>query len=239
MTYFNEHDAFAAAWLHNLYPEAVVDERDIRDVQPADVVGYERCHFFGGIGGWQLALELAGWGGACWTGSCPCQPFSAAGRKKAMSDERHLWPEFYRLIRECRPSVIFGEQVERAVVNGWLDLVFDDLEAEGYACGAHVLPACSVGARHIRQRIWWVANLVGQRCEKRKGKPKNAEFSWEQSTAYDTFQGGWKNRWKAEPGMGRVVHGVRPSNPEVRAFGNAIVPQLAATFIRAFMECET
>lgn len=72
-------------------------------------------------------------------------------------DPRHLWPAWYRLIRECRPPVLFGEQVEAAVGHGWLDLVCDDLEREGYAVGAVGLPAASVGAPHIRQRLWFVA----------------------------------------------------------------------------------
>jgi DNA (cytosine-5)-methyltransferase 1 len=69
-----------------------------------------------------------------------------------------LWPAWFPLIAERRPAIVFGEQVEAAIVWGWLDAVFSDLEAEGYACGAAVLPACSVGAPHIRQRCWFVAD---------------------------------------------------------------------------------
>lgn len=162
--YFNEFERFAAAWLRDLWPEAHVDERSITDVAANDVRGFERVHLFGGIGGWEYALELAGWPAKrpVWTGSCPCQPFSSAGRRKGKEDERHLWPEMSRLIRECRPPVVFGEQVESAVRHGWLDGVFADLEAEGYACGAVVLGAHSVGAPHIRQRLFWVANAGQQ-----------------------------------------------------------------------------
>jgi site-specific DNA-cytosine methylase len=124
-------------------------------------------HFFAGIGGWSIALRLAGWPDdrPVWTGSCPCQPFSAAGAGKAADDERHLWPAWFPLIAECRPAVVFGEQVEAAVGWGWLDAVFADLEGEGYACGATVLPACGLGAPHIRQRLWFVGHTDGAGLE--------------------------------------------------------------------------
>jgi DNA (cytosine-5)-methyltransferase 1 len=166
--YYNEHDPYAAQWLRNLMrsgaiPEGDVDERSIVDVSPDDVRGYRQCHWFAGIGGWPYALDLAGWGDRpVWTGSCPCQPFSAAGKRKAGDDERHLWPAWLRLIRECRPDTIIGEQVEGAVGLGWLDRVFADLENEGYACGAAVLGAHSVGAPHIRQRLFWMADADGR-----------------------------------------------------------------------------
>src|SRR3990167_8310376 len=119
--YYNDNEPFVAAWLRNLIaaghlPAGDVDERPIQAVQPDDLRGYTQCHFFAGIGGWALALELAEWGDRpVWSGSCPCQPFSAAGKGKAGADERHLWPEWFRLIRECRPERIFGEQVAGAI----------------------------------------------------------------------------------------------------------------------------
>jgi DNA (cytosine-5)-methyltransferase 1 len=161
--YYNEHDPFAAAWLRELIagghiPDGHVDERDIQDVRPGDLAGFRQCHFFAGIGGWALALELAAWGDRpVWTGSCPCQPYSSAGKGEGAADARNLWPAWFRLIRECRPVTVFGEQVEAAVRHGWLDAVSSDVEAEGYAFGAVVLGAHSVGAPHIRQRLWWVA----------------------------------------------------------------------------------
>lgn len=171
ISYYNENDPYTAEWLRNLIKEGLitpgdVDERDIREVSPRDVRGYTRCHWFAGIAGWDLALELAGWGETpVWTGSCPCQPFSSAGRRKGNEDERHLWPAWFNLIRQCKPQYVFGEQVASSIKYGWLDGVSDDLEAEGYAVGAVVLPACSVGAPHIRQRLWWVADARLQRWE--------------------------------------------------------------------------
>ncbi len=163
--YYNEIDPHAAQWLRKLIADGHiapgdVDERSIIEVQPDDLRGYEQCHFFAGIGGWSYALRLAGIPDdrPVWTGSCPCQPFSTAGKQRGCEDERHLWPTFFRLIRECRPASIFGEQV--AGVNGlaWIDHVFADLEDEDYAVGAADLPACGAGAPHRRQRLFWVAN---------------------------------------------------------------------------------
>ncbi|UYQ71002.1 DNA cytosine methyltransferase [Pelagibacterium flavum] len=161
--YYNEFDPYAAQWLRNLIEQDLiaagdVDERSIIDVQPSDLEGYTQCHFFAGIGGWSLAARLAGWPDdrAIWTGSCPCQPFSNAGSRKGFDDERHLWPEFKRLISECRPTVVFGEQVASAAA--WLANVRSDLEALEYAVGAIPVEAASAGADHLRDRFWFVAD---------------------------------------------------------------------------------
>jgi DNA (cytosine-5)-methyltransferase 1 len=165
VNYYNEIDPYCCDWLEaliadGLIPKGHVDRRSILDVRPADLGGYAQCHFFTGLGGWSRALALAGWPSdrQVWTGSCPCQPFSDAGKRKGFADERHLWPVWFGLIRECRPAIVFGEQVARAIGHGWLDTVADDLEGEGYALGAAVLPACAVSAPHERQRLWFVAD---------------------------------------------------------------------------------
>jgi DNA (cytosine-5)-methyltransferase 1 len=175
--YYNENDAQAAAWLRELIARGLiapgeVDTRSIEDVHPHDLRGFTQHHFFAGIGVWSYALRLAGWPDdrPVWTGSCPCQPFSAAGKRAGSADKRHLWPAWFRLIRECRPERVIGEQVEGAVRLGWLDLVQADLEGEGYACGAVVFGAHSVGAPHIRQRLYWVADACGPRLEGRDGR---------------------------------------------------------------------
>ena len=163
--YYNEHDGFAVKWMHKLanarlISQGKIDARDIQRIGASELAGHRRCHFFAGIGGWDLALRLAGWptDREVWTGSCPCQPFSSAGKQKGENDPRHLWPDFFRLIKECRPDTIFGEQVAAAIKHGWLDGVFGDLEGIDYACGAVVVGAHSVGAPHIRQRLYWVAS---------------------------------------------------------------------------------
>lgn len=167
--YYNEFKPEAAAMLRQLIKDKLiadgeVDERSITEVKPEDLKGFTQCHFFAGIGGWSVALRQAGWSDdrPVWTGSCPCQPFSTAGKQKGTKDERHLWPIWFNLIRECKPSIIFGEQVSSAISHGWLDGVYSDLEAEGYSCGSAVLPACSVNAPHKRDRLWFVANAESQ-----------------------------------------------------------------------------
>ncbi len=165
LTFYNEFDPHAAAWLRQLIAEGLippgdVDERSITEIKPHELSKYTQCHFFAGIGGWSLALQLAGWPAdrPVWTGSCPCQPFSVAGKGKGSDDERHVWPAFFNLIDQCRPDTVFGEQVESAIGHGWLDGIRADLEGEAYAVGAVVLGAHSVGAPHRRQRLYWVAD---------------------------------------------------------------------------------
>lgn len=182
--YYNEHDANAARWLRVLIERGhiapgVVDERSIVDVRPDDIRGYTQCHFFAGIGGWSHALRLAGWpdNRFVWTGSCPCQPFSVAGEQRGSADERHLWPAFFRLIRECRPATLFGEQVAGSAGLAWLDHVCADLEDDGYAVAAADMCAAGVGAPHIRSRLWFVAELVAHPEIKRQRSDRSGPDS--------------------------------------------------------------
>lgn len=169
--YANEFDQHAAHWLSCLPLQIdFVDDRSIKDVTGNDVSRFTQCHFFAGIGGWPLALEMAGWpdDATVWTGSCPCQPFSAAGKRKGVEDDRHLWPEFRRLIDERKPATVFGEQVASKDGRDWLAIVRSDLEALGYEVGAADLCAAGVGAPHIRQRLFWVAHSDKYRCRERR-----------------------------------------------------------------------
>ena len=100
-----------------------VDERSIVEVEPSDLKGFIRHHFFAGIAGWDYALQLAGWEDdrpVC-TASLPCQPFSVAGAGKGNKDERHLLPHFIELVKQCDFKTIFGEQVSAAIKYGWSD----------------------------------------------------------------------------------------------------------------------
>lgn len=191
-TFYSEWDPYSAAWIRNLVRDGlvspgVVDERDVREVKADEVRGYHRQHYFAGVCGWELALQLAGWDAdrPVWSGSAPCPSFSTAGRKKCKQcngrvgfvgdefgclscpwrDERHLWPAFRDLIAELRPPTVFGEQVASADGRVWLSRVRDDLEHLGYAVGAADLCASSVGAPHLRQRLFWAASLRPAGCD--------------------------------------------------------------------------
>ena len=175
--YYNEINPYAAQWLRNLILAGViadgdVDERSIEDVKPYELTGYTQCHFFAGIGVWSYALRQAGWADnrRVWTGSCPCQPFSAAGKGDGVDDERHLWPAWQWLIQQCQPDVIFGEQVKSAIQHSWLDLVQSDLEGLGYTVAPFVLPACGFGAPHIRERLFFVADSKPWQLEGRESQ---------------------------------------------------------------------
>ena len=298
--YYNEWEPFAAQWLRNLIDAGHiapgdVDERSITDVRARDLRGYTQVHFFAGIGGWSLALRMAGWPDdePVWTGSCPCQPFSVAGSRKGEADERHLWPEMRRLIGECNPPTVFGEQVASKDGRSWLSGVRADLEDLGYAVGAADLCAAGVGAPHIRQRLWFVANtdqvrLPGQRgsataqdhgtaergvagrladtsgagLSPREREAVGGTRRREQGRAVvqrsrplvegeptsRAHEGGWggadrllcrDGKWRpVEPGTFPLAHGIPNRVGRLRAYGNAIVPQVAAEFIRAYRDTE-
>lgn len=172
--YYNEIEPHAAQHLRNLIDAGhiapgVVDTRSIEDVTPNDLKGFRQCHFFAGIGGWSLALRRSGWPDSrpAWTASCPCQPFSEAGKGLGFADERHLWPSAHWLIGQRRPVVVFGEQSGSAYASDWIDLVQADVEALGYAFGAVAFPSASVGAPHRRDRAYWVADADCQQWERR------------------------------------------------------------------------
>lgn len=187
MNYYNEFDPNAAAWLRQLIadkqiPNGTVDDRSITEVTPNDLKGFTQCHFFAGVGGWSLALRLAGVpeNRRVWTASLPCQPFSTAGKQLGTDDERHLAPVFLELVRQCNPPVLFGEQVASKIARTqWLPGIRLELEALGYSFGAVDLSSpCAgeigegwivrgdqeswerviIGKPHIRQRLYWVAD---------------------------------------------------------------------------------
>lgn len=330
--FYNEIDPFAAQWLRNLIAAdhiapGVVDERSIEDINPEELRGFTQCHFFAGIGVWSYALRRAGWPDDqhVWTGSCPCQPFSTAGKGAGFADERHLWPAFHHLIGSVRPPVVFGEQVASKDGRTWLSLVHADVEALGYSFGASDLCAAGLGAPHIRQRLYWVAQSdEGQRGSwghgSREAQGSHAEPSGRSEAgllAHHHHQGlevgGVKSAWTerppserggevgelgnpadqprqrnaggfsgeeteehgegfpidggmpvgpgdagsgvvrpwsscdwipcrdgksrpVEPGTLPLAHGAPARVGRLRAYGNAIVPQVAEAFIRSYLE---
>jgi len=244
-----------------LIAEGEVDERSILDVRPEDLRGFTQCHFFAGIGGWPYALRLAVWPDdrPVWTTSFPCQPFSAAGKQLGEADERHLWPVGRELIAECRPPTVFGEQVASKLGREWLAGVRLDLEALGYACGAADLCAASAGAPHIRQRLFWVADRnagrLGDAIEPRlEGHARHVDGSDEPGRddaqeGRPTAETGGSDPWRpwdgaqwipcgdgkarrTEPSIFPLAHGVPNRVGTLRGAGNAIVPQVAAAFVR-------
>lgn len=252
--YYNEIDPYAAQWLRNLIAAGHiaagdVDERDIRLVRADDLRGYTQCHFFAGIGVWSCALRLAGWPDheSAWTGSCPCQPFSAAGDGAGFDDARHLWPAWGSLIEQLRPSRIFGEQAASKDGRAWLDIVWADMEGWGYAFAPVLLPACSIGAPHRRDRLWFVADSDSDGYFAAQARAAASHEAWDVAPHQ---QGGGAVGNQASPGLHAPwppgLSGVNSIPIETdgdsigmggrRATGNAIVGPLAAEFIRAYRE---
>lgn len=323
--WYNEIDPFAVDWLRQLIKAGhiapgVVDTRDIRDISPQDLDGFTQLHFFAGIGGWSLALRQAGWPDdrPVWTGSCPCQPFSASGKQRGFDDDRHLWPAWFSLIKAFKPSTLLGEQVASKPALMWFDLVSADLENAGYTSGAADLCAAGLGAPRMRQRLWFGASLrgventngacvpsgvqdaetvqrakekrppdrsarsdragrlgnaTGGRCRQSRhprpqspkraalasatGRIANANRPRSQGRARKpgadqrplgaqglAEQTPWADpdwiwcrddKWRpVEPGLCPLVDGLPTRVGRLRAYGNAIVPQVASTFITAF-----
>ena len=251
-------------------------------------------------------------------GGFPCQPFSNAGKQRAQDDPRHLWPEMFRLIRECRPTWVVGENVT-GLINLGLDEVLTDLESEGYATRTFNIPACAVGAPHLRQRLWIVAHSDsesepdgtfdgnarqrqlgfefmadtkrgrrGQNREQRgldkvsrsgahaklpiKKSSQDVADPISPGTGMEEHRGSGQRRessnppqpevlrqedgaggpeglatnsgrpeewWEVEPSVGRLVDGLPNSVPQLRALGNAIVPQIAKEIGEAIHAAET
>ena len=217
MNYYNEFDPNAAAWLRQLIAEGLippgeVDQRSIIDVKPHELTGYTQQHFFCGIGGWPLALRLAGWPDTrpVRTGSCPCQPFSQAGQQRGEADERHVWPFFRDLTTFGEPTVTFGEQVASRLGREWLSGIRADLEGLGYAVGAADLCAAGQCAPHIRQRLYWVADLPGHGW-----KQERQDGSWRDGGDPPQGRAAGSGLCRADGGLANAGHepAGRPAGP--------------------------
>lgn len=303
VNYYNDNNPHVAQWLRNLIsrgliPDGIVDDRSIRDVHPRDLAGFTQCHFFAGIGGWALALALVGWpeDRPVWTASCPCQPFSIAGKGLGEADDRHLWPVVAELVAECRPAILFGEQVASRDGREWLSRVRLDLESMGAAVGAADLCAAGIGAPHMRQRLYFGAIRLANADDDRRETRRSAAEAMGHGSAVDASRGArgvgladadsigfqrggepgavagaaseaqsegrerqrggsavrgsgagefWRDaQWldckdgksrRVKPGISLLVDGLpRGVAGSLAGFGNAIVPPLAAEFIKAF-----
>ena len=166
------------------------------------------------------------------TGGYPCQPFSTAGKRQGEADDRHLWPEFDRLISKTRPTIVVAENVVGHASMG-LDQVLSDLENQDYAWRAFIIPACAVNAPHRRERIWVVAHSNSARLQKRQILPRVERKKDESdSRKNSSFYG----RWDIEPRVGRVVNGLPGRVDRIRGLGNSVVPQVAAVIFNAINE---
>lgn len=253
--YYNEINPGACEVLRELIkagmiPAGDVDERDIREVTADDVRGYTQCHWFAGGGGWPLAFRISGWPDSrpVWSASCPCQPYSIVGEGAGYADERDLWPTFWNLAAAEKPPVVFGEQVPESIKHGWLDRVHDDMEAAGYEPWSVIIPACAVDKWHERERIFFVGDADSQGLEGHAGDG-SAFIEGALADGYLAEAGvcnpereacyveGWDGLHRLlKPGIDLLVDGVPAGLAKLCAesLGNAIVPRVAAEFIRAF-----
>jgi DNA (cytosine-5)-methyltransferase 1 len=260
--YYNEFNPFAANWIRRLIaagaiPAGEVDTRPIQEVRPEEISRFDQCHFFAGIGVWAYALQLAQWPDdlPIWTGSCPCQPHSRAGKRRRHEDPRDLWPDWYRLIDACKPPVVVGEQVSGTDGYAWLDRVSADVEDTGYAIGSLDLSAAGVGSPQDRPRLYFVAEGMAHATRLDGQGIVGFEVSREGRQQPDRGAGahrlpnqvGW---WEAHDivacrdGWGRPVepgtHPVAPRSPAhmdvMSGLGNSIVAPLAAEFLMSYLD---
>ena len=164
------------------------------------------------------------------TGGYPCQPFSVAGKQKAEQDPRHLWPEYFRLIQELRPTWVIGENVSGHIKLG-LDSVLEDLASEGYSTRTFSISASSIGANHKRERIWTVANTDSKRGCLWETDRQDAEDVRQSPRGEETF--GW---WNIEPSVGRVAHGIPKRVDRLKTLGNSVVPHIPYYIGQAIVE---
>jgi DNA (cytosine-5)-methyltransferase 1 len=173
-------------------------------------------------------------------GGFPCQPFSVAGKQQGEKDDRHLWPEMLRVIKESKPSWVIGENVS-GFVKMALNNVCSDLETEGYRVQSFIIPACAVNAPHKRDRCWVVAysNSNDRRdssCSFSSDRQTRMEYRSSSNRQpvskpskdmayYDNIQPR-SNQWETEPRVGRVANGIPDRVDRIRSLGNAVVPQV-------------
>jgi DNA (cytosine-5)-methyltransferase 1 len=191
------------------------------------------------------------------SGGFPCQPFSCAGKRRGAEDDRYLWPEMCRVIRELRPTWVLGENVP-GIVNLALDTVLADLEKEGYESQCFLVPACGVDAPHKRNRIAILAHGESARNRRlpifqRKPQQKVFDVDWQSkavpnatrwreqrifSERPETRGSGGGDWWAVEPDVGRVAYGIPNRVDRIKCLGNAVVPQQFYPFFAAIAEIE-
>ena len=196
-------------------------------------------------------------------GGFPCQPHSYAGKRKGKEDDRNLWPEYLRIVKELRPRFVVGENVP-GLITSMLDEILFDLESIGYTCQTFVIPALAFDAPHRRNRVFVIANSEGDKRNisaiARRSKKVHVDGNgFTQSLAYSNGKrleqfkpatiannerqptrgfasersGDW---WSVEPSVGRVAHGISRRVDRLKSLGNAVVPQVAEFVGRCIVE---
>lgn len=189
------------------------------------------------------------------TGGVPCQPASLAGQRKGEADSRWLWGEFLRLVQDIRPMYVLAENPPGIIsLKGKnLDWICSQLEASGYSVQSFLVSAANVGAPHLRERAWIVAHsqqIVRHRgvfCSDSHSKDYDGQTkersNYRQLTAVGTSVSRGiqitSERWRTEPGMVRMAHGIPGRMDRLGVIGNAIVPQVAYLFLQAIVDMET
>ena len=180
------------------------------------------------------------------SGGFPCQPFSCAGKRKGKKDDRDLWPEMFRIIKEIRPSWVVGENVAN-FANMELDRTLSDLESEGYETRAFVLPACAIGAPHQRYRTFIVANSIsfrwrrmGQSQEERclrkfTQNSKTKRWQKKRENAVHLLLSGTKEITSGSRKFRRNDDGLSIGVDRLRALGNAVMPQQILPIFQAIV----
>ncbi len=237
----NEIDSFCCKVLRKNFSNLEIHERDIREIGKHNL----------------RSVDII-------SGGFPCQPFSHAGKRKGKEDDRYLWPEMLRVIQEVAPSWVIGENVAGLISmeNGkTLERILIDLEDSGYHTETFLIPACSIGAWHRRDRIWIVAHSTGDgdrgkfRENKSNGEQFNEEVGSELRSQFvnnnqdvsNTTNAGikrvhqrkdptTKEQWSTEPNVGRVANGIPSRVDRLKGLGNAIVPQVAYEIFKAIVK---
>jgi DNA (cytosine-5)-methyltransferase 1 len=199
-------------------------------------------------------------------GGFPCQPHSVAGKRLASADDRDLWGEFARIIREANPRWVVGENVPGLLSSEggrYFGRILADLAALGFNAEWFCLSAQACGAPHRRERLFIVAHANSKRQQERNAATRSGDLGhntrridqgWRENVGHANSQWqlqsqrckrnfwGWARDaswWSSEPDVGRVAYGVSASVDRLRCLGNAVVPQVAYVIGKRIMEAES
>ena len=173
------------------------------------------------------------------SGGFPCQPFSAAGKRKGKSDNRYLWPEMLRVIKEVQPRWVLAENVYGLVTlkGGMvLETVCADLEGSGYEVQPYIVPACAIGAIHKRERIWILAHANHNGLQRKL--PENSRETHGLSKAFPSHALCHDEKQLPKPYVTGGYDGIPNRMDRIKTLGNAIVPQVAYEFFKIINYCE-